>query len=163
MAETYSTQYTQLYLSEKRASPGLGMRGKSNSPVIDFNQGASAGTIGDTILLEKLPAPSVRILPAKWIIEVNGWTAATTLSIGWKAYRDRKGAAVAASANGIVNALAISTDGRVHLAANAALQVMDKQFASREGVDIVATINGAAPAANATLKLIMDFNQGDGS
>lgn len=159
MAETYSEQYTQLYLSEQRAAPGLGARGKPNSPVITYTQ-VAAGTIGDTVLLEKVPAPAVRLLPAKWIVEVAGWSALTTLNVGWKAYRDRQGNAVAASANGIVDALDIATDGRTALAADAALQLTDLMLASREGVDIVAQINGAAPAANATLKLIMDFNQG---
>lgn len=159
MAETYSNEYTQLRLQAQRRAPGLSKQNKPNSPLRTYTQ-VAAGTIGDTIVLRKTEPGAVRILPAKWILEVAGWATSTTISIGWKAYQDRKGVQQAASANGILNALNIATDGRTALAANAALQVLDLLLSSRHGVDIVATINGAAPAADATLKIIMDENLG---
>ena len=162
MAETYSDQYSALHLNAQRRGPGLGMRGQPGFPTITYTQ-AATGTIGDTIVLHRLEGPETRVMPVYWAVQVANWQTSTTLSIGWKAYTDRKGNAVAESATGILNALAIATDGITLLGTNAALQLMDRQFSFRGAVDIFATINGAAPAATATLKVIMPFVAGSGT
>ena len=159
MAEFYSVEYTDLRIKAQRRSPGLSKQNKPNVPLRTYTQ-VAAGSTGDTIVLRKLEPGAVRVLPGKWILEVAGWNTSTTISIGWKAYQNRTGGQEVASANGLVSNLNIATDGRTLLGANAALQVLDKLFSSRHGVDIVAQINGAAPAANATLKLLMDENLG---
>ena len=159
MAEFNSTQFNALHVAQQRAEVGLGVRGKPHFPEINYVQ-AATGAINDTVQLFRAEAPATRLMPVHWIVYVEGWATSTTLSIGHKAYTNRQGTAVAASATAIVSALNIATDGVIVLAANAALQVRSLQLDSRDGVVIFGTFAGANPAAGGILDLYGMHNHG---
>jgi hypothetical protein len=158
MAETYSTEYTALYITKPAAKVdrvGVPLR------MIPFTYTQIlAGTAADTMLLAQLPPLSQLLLPS-CVFYFAGFTAALTLSIGWQAYTDVDGVVQSASATGLFSASDISNaTGMLHGGLqsgptpddeNPVVTSVMKNFRNATPVTIFATFNAQAPGVNAVL------------
>lgn len=149
MAETNSTQYAAQYVTVPR---GNIYKGGFRFIDFDYTQVAN-GTAADTILLVKLPPQSVLDMYRSWF-QFSGWTSGATLSIGWQAYTDMDGAAVALSAAGLLSAVSLTADGAwshgmlvVATPDDSNPVVGRKDFNNRTEVVLYATIGTQAPGA----------------
>lgn len=95
---------------------------------------AITGAVLSTVLIVKLPPGKIRLLCALSIIEHN-WTISTVdMDVGWKAYTDLDGVAVAANDDGIDADIDVDTVGA--FVPGSELSGGTKVFESRDGVDI---------------------------
>jgi hypothetical protein len=105
MAETYSSEYTALYVTKP---PAKTQRQSVQIRVMPFTYTqVLAGTAADTVVIAQLPPFSQLYLPS-CCFYMTGFTSGMTLSLGWKAYVDKSGVTQALSATGLINALDIS-------------------------------------------------------
>ena len=149
MAETNSVQFAAQYVTVPRGNIYMGGWRFQD---FDYVQAAN-GTAADTIRLVKLPPQSVLDMFRSWF-EWSGWTSGATLSIGWAAYTTMEGAAVAASAAGLLSVVSLSVDGAwshgmlVVATPDDSLPVVGrKDFNNRDEVTLYATIGTQAPGA----------------
>lgn len=124
-----------------------------------FTQGAAAGDATSTQRLIKLPAGKVRLIgPLSYVIP-SAFGAARVLDIGWEAYRDKLGVAVAASANGVNDDIDVSAAVLARLGVTAAgvpkLADGTKLFESSAGVVLFSTVAGGTIPAGATLQGVL--------
>ncbi|MDP6771903.1 MAG: hypothetical protein QF704_14475 [Anaerolineales bacterium] len=70
-----------------------------------------AGDAGSSVALCSLPAGKVKVLLSQSKAYVNWTTSSATLDLGWDAYTDIDGDAVAADADGLVDGLDVDTVG----------------------------------------------------
>lgn len=115
----------------------------------NFTQGAAAGDAGSTARLFKIPAGIYRLWRGVSTIWFSAFGAARVLDIGWEAYVDKDGTAVVASANGLNNDINVAAAGTAFI--GTAIAVGYKDFESRGGVWIVATVAGGTIPVGATL------------
>jgi hypothetical protein len=165
MAETYSLEYQTLYINkpvakvQRQAVWERGQKFSYTQPV--------AGTAGDTLVIVQLPPFSLLDIAGSWF-KGQGFTAAMTLSLGWKAYTDKDGILQPANATGIYNALDVSNTsfgitGFANQSATPddALTEMSalgyKDFENQSPVDLFFTFGAAAPGVAATVHGIMKF------
>jgi hypothetical protein len=165
MAETYSLEYQTLYITKPTAKVQRQHVWQRGMP-FSYTQ-VLAGTIGDTCVIAQLPPFSMLDLVASWL-KGSGFTAAMTLSLGWKAYTDKDGILQPASATGLYNALDVSntafvvTGGANQSATpDDALTEMSalgyKDFQNQSAVDLFVTFGAAAPGVSATVHGILYF------
>lgn len=164
MAETFSTEYTALYVTKPPAKQQRIAVSPKALP-FDYTQ-VLAGTAADTCVLQQLPPFSQLDLILSWI-SGEGFTAGMTLSLGWKAYTDITGAVVAASATGLFNASDVSNTTFVLNGGMQATATPDdeipviaarlKDFQNVTPVDIFATFGTQAPGANARLRGVLYY------
>ena len=77
-----------------------------------------AGDANSTVTLGKLPAGKVKILGGLSRFYCNWVTSSQTMDIGWKAYTDLDGDAVALDVDGLVDGLDVDTVGeKIHTTA----------------------------------------------
>ena len=69
------------------------------------------GDAGSSVALCKLPAGKVKVLLKSSNAYVNWTTSSATLDLGWDAYTDINGTAVAADPDGLVDGLDVDTVG----------------------------------------------------
>ena len=159
MAETFSTEYTNLVITK----PTVKTQRIAISPKafpFDYTQ-VLAGTAADTCVLARLPAFSQLDLILSWI-SGEGFTSGMTLSLGWKAYTDSSGVVQAASATGLFNASDVSNTTFVLNGGMQATATPDdeipviaarlKDFQNVTPVDLFVTFGAQAPGANARLR-----------
>ena len=117
----------------------------------DFIQGAAAGDATSKQRLIKLPPGRYRVHLALSRIAHSAFGASRTLDLGWQAYTDVNGAAVAADANGLDAATDVSAAGSYNPVGTVG---GDETFLfeSRSGVVIVAEVAGGTIPVAATLK-----------
>jgi len=111
---------------------------------------AGVGDTGSSIALAKLPAGRVRLLSSLSRAYVNWTTSSATLDLGWDAYANPDGTAVAADPDGLVNALAVDTVGFFTFEGAIAANLLTGGtfvFESKEGVVIRATAADNAQVA----------------
>jgi hypothetical protein len=165
MAETYSSEYTSLYIS-KPAGKVQRQHVFSRCQPFNYTQ-VLAGTAADTMVFAQLPPFSLLDLVASWFAGA-GFTSGMTLSIGWKAYKDQDGVVQAASATGLYNASDVSNSTFVLTGGMQAQSTPDdsitemtvrmKDFRNIEGVDLFATWGSQVPGAAATLQGMLYFS-----
>jgi hypothetical protein len=164
MAETYSLEYTNLYITKPVVKTA---RQRIPMTVLPFSYTqVLAGTAADTVVLQQLPPFSQLYLPS-CVFYFAGFTSGMTLSIGWKAYTDADGVVQAASATGLFNAAAVSNGtgmlhgGLISLATpddtNPIAASIAKDFRNATPVDIFATFNAQVPGAAAVLSGYLVF------
>ena len=104
------------------------------------------GDAGSFIVLGKLPAGKVKIIGGLSRFYCN-WTAGSqTMDIGWQAYTDINGAAVALDVDGMVDGLDVDSVGYFTMEGNTAATKLlggNHTFQSRDGVIITAKAIGA--------------------
>jgi len=155
MAETNSLQYANAYVTRPTV-PNYSYGAALREFFFSYTQ-VLVGTAADTILLCKLPPQSTLVMIMSYF-EWATFTATATLSIGWQAYTDVNGAAVALSAAGLLSSLLLTTDrtwsGGMLLTATPddSIPVVNRKvFNNSTEVTIYATIGVAAPGVGATL------------
>ena len=100
-----------------------------------------AGDANSTVTLGKLPAGKVKILGGLSRMYVNWVTSSQTMDIGWQAYTDLDGDAVALDVDGMVDGLDVDAVGYFSMEGNTAagkLKGGNYTFESRDGVIIKA-------------------------
>lgn len=144
----YSDQYTAAYITTPatRQHPS-DWHGRLRLMYFTANN-LTGGDATSDITLVKLPAGRVRLIGKMSHIYVNFTTSMATLDVGWAAYTDEDGTAVAASSAGIDDGIDVDTAGAQVLGSALAATGYTKEFESRDGVNIVATCQDVALAAN---------------
>lgn len=155
MAETYSAQWTNAFVSSPRGN-NYGFGSRKRGFFFTYTQ-VLAGAANDTILLVKVPPHSQINMLESWFA-FDTFTATATLSVGWAAYKDEDGATVSASAAGLLSAILLTNNGSwTHGMLSVATPddsnpvVPYKICNNREPVTIYATIGVAAPGVGANL------------
>ena len=106
-----------------------------------------AGDAGSSVALCSLPAGKVRVLLSSSNAYVNWTTGSATLDLGWDAYTNTDGDAVAADADGLVNGLDVDTAGYQNFGSGTTATGGTYLFESQGGVVIRATSQDTAIAA----------------
>ena len=159
----YTTEYNALYRTLP-ADVGVHRNKRSHKRIEYFTYTqAATGTDGDQVFAVKVPGVS-RILLPELFIHMSDWTASTVLDVGWAAYTEIDGDAVAADPDGLIDGLDISNGGvavffgmvltvsTTNTLTIAPAGLLSKEFNSRHPVDITFSLLGAAPLAAATLQ-----------
>ena len=100
-----------------------------------------AGDANSTVTLGKLPAGKVKIIGGLSRFYCNWVTSSQTMDIGWQAYTDLDGDAVALDVDGMVDGLDVDAVGYFDMESNIAagkLKGGNYTFESRDGVIIKA-------------------------
>ena len=143
----YSTQYAEVYINNTGKNETHETHGRLRIAHFVHEQSVAGDATSD-IALAKLPAGKVRILPFLCRAYVNWTTALATLDVGWAAYTDLSGTAVAADPDGIADAIDVDAAGFVNFE-SATLHIATGGtvlFESEGGVDILATSTDTAIA-----------------
>lgn len=106
-----------------------------------------AGDAGSSVALCSLPAGKVRVLLSSSNAYVNWTTGSATLDLGWDAYTNTDGNAVAADADGLVDGLDVDTAGYQNFGSGTTATGGTYLFESQGGVVIRATSQDTAIAA----------------
>lgn len=106
-----------------------------------------AGDATSSVALCSLPAGKVRVLLSSSNAYVNWTTGSATLDLGWDAYTNTDGNAVAADADGLVNGLDVDTAGYQNFGSGTTATGGTYLFESQGGVVIRATSQDTAIAA----------------
>lgn len=143
-----STEYENVYTD---SPPDLGNQWNGKVRQSEFTAvNVTGGDATSSLALIKLPAGKVTLLLASSKAYVNWTTASATLDLGWDAYEDPDGAAVAADADGLIDGLDVDTVGIFDMGSNIAANLLtggNYTFESKGGVTIRATCQDVALAA----------------
>ena len=143
MANLYSTQYTNAYLSSPPAKlTPAEQGGKLRTVLWKYTQGASAGTIGDVIYFGKLPAGATVLAGT---LHWGTGTASETTAIGIVGTPAKFLAATAT-----VTASTAPTAVQAHLAGGAT-------YKTTAETDVIGTNAGAAIAAAQVITLTLSY------
>lgn len=145
-----SDQYTNVTATPRVKQDAHAMSGKVRIAYVTHTQ-SGAGDATSDVALFKLPAGKVRLLGAMSHVYVNWTTGSATIDIGWAAYTDIDGTAVAASIDGIDNGVSVDTAGAITLGSELTATGYTKVFESQDGVVIMAASTDAAIADADTL------------
>ncbi len=104
---------------------------------------SGVGDAGSSVEIARLPPGKIRILSHLSYLEAASAAASQTLDVGWDAYTDLDGTAVAADTDGILNGGDIDTTANINLANVATITAGTTTFESQDGVSIRATFVGA--------------------
>ena len=116
----------------------------------EFTQGAAAGDAGSLARLVNLPAGKARVVLSLSRVAFSALGAARTMDLGWEAYTDDNGDAVAADPNGLDDGVDVENAGAVIPAGTIGTHET-KLFESQGGVVLTAQINDATIPAAATI------------
>jgi hypothetical protein len=112
---------------------------------------AGAGDATSTVELVKLPRGRLRVIGTLSRIAFSAFGSSRVLDIGWQAYEDFGGTAVAADDNGIDDDINVASAGAAALG-NALTATDDTlEIESNTGVTIFATVTGGTIPDGATL------------
>ena len=143
----YSTEYNQAYVADTGNLDPTQIHGRVRCAYFTCNQ-SGAGDATSSFALAKLPAGKVRLLASQSKAYVNWTTGTAKLDLGWDAYTNTSGTAVAADPNGIDDGIDVDTAGFQTFGNVAALLATGgtKVFGSQDGVVIRATSQDTAIA-----------------
>jgi len=150
LAVTESTQVENMNAVPSVALAPTEHHGRIRIAFFDWLNGAVAGDAGGVIDIIKLPAGKVRLLGRLSSIYHNMTTGGNTIDIGWKAYTDLNGDAVAADPDGLDDGIDVETAGTINIGTVAAVLATcgQKLFESQEGVVLTITSVGIVAAAD---------------
>lgn len=150
MATFKSEQVTKLDAVPAEVLQPNESHSKVRIAVFEYDQVAE-GADGTIIQLCKLPAGRVRVLGYESLLYHNLTTATVDLDVGWAAYTDFAGDAVAADDDGLDVEIDCETAAVIRLGSALVAEAHMKVFESQEGVIITATLETAVIAADDTL------------
>lgn len=152
----YSTEYTNGEITKPPVmNHTTEQHGRIRFARATFVQGAAAGDIGSIQTLLRLPSGRVRILGHMSRLITSAFGASRTLSLGYGAYTNVDGVAVAASTNALANALDVSAAAANTLVT--ATGAGDNLFLSQGGVVIAASVAGGTIPVAATVTLLLAY------
>lgn len=126
------------------------VHGRVRFAEFDYAQ-SGAGDAGSIAQLFKLPGGSVRLILPLCRIAHSALGASRTIDLGWEAYTDPDGAAVAADPNGLDDGVDGSSAGSYNPTGTVG-GAETYRFNSRDGVVITAQVNDGTFQDGATLK-----------
>lgn len=145
----YSTEYDQVYVDSPPTMLSTAeWHGRVRVAYVTHAQ-SGAGDATSSVALCKLPPGRVRLLLGSSFLYVNWTTTSATMDLGWDAYTDLSGTAVAADPNGLADGIDVDAVGLrsgEDLVTLAAIQATGgtKVFESKDGVVIRATSQDVA-------------------
>jgi len=153
LSDQYKLQYSSTQ-SELGTVYGTEVKGMLRAEYVTHTQ-SGAGDATSSVALCKLPPGRCRLILPLCYFYINWTTASATIDIGWDAYTQLDGTAVAANPDGITDGLSVDTAdvyGWEELSANIGAGITAdvgyaKLFDSKEGVTIRATSQDTAIAA----------------
>ena len=131
----YSSEYDASQISETRNLNTDEQHGRVRVAYFKHTQ-SGAGDATSSAAIVRLPAGRVRLLARNSDAYVNWTTASATLDVGYDAYTDIDGTAVAASVDGIDNGVSVDTAGFQSLGSGLTATGGTKVFESPNGVVI---------------------------
>ena len=143
-----STEYAATIATPLVKAGARSNAGKLRTLAFSFNQDG-VGDAGSKIILGKLPAGRVKIIGGLSRFYCNIVASSATIDIGWLAYNDTSGDAVAADPDGMVDGLNVDTVGYQTMEGNTAATKLlggNHKFDSNDGVTI--QITSVAALAN---------------
>ena len=140
-----STEYTNATSTPVVQNPVHDYHGRVRIAFFTHDQDG-AGDATSSVALCKLPAGKVRVLLSSSNAYCNWTTGSATLDLGWDAYTNTDGNAVAADPDGLVNGLDVDTAGYQNFGANTTATGGTYLFESQGGVVIRATSQDTAIA-----------------
>ena len=135
-----STEYANTIATPLVTADAVNDKGKLRTLSFTHNQDG-VGDAGSIVVLGKLPAGKVKIIGGLSRFYCNWTTGSQTMDIGWQAYTDANGAAVALDVDGMVDGLDVDTAGYFTMEGNTAATKLlggNATFSSRDGVVITA-------------------------
>ena len=142
-----STEYTNATANPVVQNAVHDYHGRVRIAYFTHNQDG-AGDAGSSVALCSLPAGKVRVLLSSSNAYVNWTTGSATLDLGWDAYTNTDGNAVAADVDGLVDGLDVDTAGYQTFGAGTTATGGTHLFESQGGVVIRATSPGAIAAGD---------------
>lgn len=147
-----STQYANAYTTRPVVNnPPTDLTGKLRIAYFTHTQ-SGAGDATSDVAAVRLPPGRVRLLGLLSSIYVNWTTASATIDIGWAAYVDFAGDAVAADPNGLDDGVSVETAGAVPVGTVLVAANNSKVFESQGGVTILLTSQDEILADASTAK-----------
>jgi hypothetical protein len=146
----YSTEYNTAHVDQTGNNPPTDMHGRVRCAFFTCNQDG-AGDATSSVALCKLPGGKVRLLASQSKAYVNWTTGSATLDLGWDAYTNAAGTAVAADPNGIDDGVDVDTAGFQTFGSALTATGGTKVFESEDGVVIRATSQDVALADDSDL------------
>lgn len=110
-----STQVSNAVAAPPVMNPAYNIGGDLKVMYFSFTQGAAAGDIGSTADLLTMPPGKYRLLLDQSNVTVSAFGASRTLDVGYTAYTNYDGTAVAADADAFVSAADVSAAATVAL------------------------------------------------
>lgn len=141
----YSAEYDAALVSKTRNLQPHEQHGRVRVAYFKHTQ-SGAGSATSSAAIAKLPAGKVRLLAYSSSAYVNWTTALATLDIGYDAYTDINGTAVAASVNGIDDGVSVDTAGFINFGSALTATGGTMVFESKDGVTIRASSTDTAIA-----------------
>jgi hypothetical protein len=133
-----STEYAATLATPLVKASAVSNTGKLRTLAFSFNQ-SGVGDAGSKIVLGKLPAGTVKIIGVLSSFYCNIVAGSATIDIGWQAYNDTSGTAVAADPDGMVDGLDVDAVGYQNMEGNTAATKLlggNHTFSSNDGVVI---------------------------
>lgn len=124
--------------------------GRKRTMQFNFTQGAAAGDAGSLAELIKLPAGRVTVFLNESRYTVSAFGAARTSDLGWLAYEDENGTAVAADPNGLDDGADVSGAATITPTGTIGGNEL-KEFQSKGGVTITQQTNDGTIPIGATI------------
>ncbi len=150
-----STQYANAVADPKVQNETNDWHGRLRIARFSFKQGQfadppAAGDAGSTARLVRLPPGRCRVLLGLSYLHASAFGAGRVLDIGWQAYNDLDGNAVAADPNGLADNIDVAAAEPKTVTGTIGGDET-KQFLSRDEVVIEATVAGGTIPVDATL------------
>jgi len=134
-----SDQLTNLDSSPPVLADSMDVHGRLRIAFFSFTQ-SGAGDAGSSVEIARLPPGKCRILGSLCNVEAAVAAASATVDIGWDAFVDLDGEAVAADTDGLLDGGDIDTTANIDLTTPGTNVAATKTFESRDGVSIRATV-----------------------
>mgnify|MGYP003673645592 CR=1 FL=1 len=133
-----STEYAATIATPLVKAGTTGDKGKLRTLAFTFDQDGT-GDAGSIVVLGKIPAGTVKIIGGLSRFYCNIVAGSATIDIGWQAYNDANGDAVALDVDGMVDGLDVDAVGYQTMEGNTAATKLlggNHKFDSKDGVVI---------------------------
>lgn len=131
------------------------LHGRVRMAYVSHTQSGAGDATSDIELL-RLPAGKVRLLGNISNLEFSWATASATADVGWAAYTDLNGDAVAADPNGLDDGINVDT-ANTETAIGSLVEAKTKLFESNSGVSIMLTSQDVALADGDTVEGVIYY------
>ena len=139
MTTFYSEEMTNILAVPTVPLSPIDHHGKLRMAAVTYEQVAN-GSAADILQMCRLPAGRVKVHGLLSNLYINLTTASMKVEIGWAAYTDLDGDAVAADPNGLDSTLDVDTAGIFNIGSVLATAGNVKTFESEEGVVLTMTL-----------------------
>jgi hypothetical protein len=147
----YSTEYAAAVNTKGTPVDTHQWEGRVRYMSFNFTQGAAAGDAGSLAVLCKLPHGKARVILPLSYVGASAMGTSRTMDLGWLAYTNDDGTAVAADPNGLDDGIDVSA-ATTTVPGGTLGGGENKLFESQTGVSITAQINDGTIPAAATIK-----------